>query len=150
MNDPDWLGFNRWHPLRARFRCNQPLESRLQELTQLLRTEQDSSGQSLLKNTVIAVISEMGRTPKYNAASGKDHWPYTSAMFISDAFEGGRVLGASTEQLVGMPIDMRTGLPSDTGRVLSAASLLAGILDGFGVTTENFFPDEPVFSALFS
>ena len=116
---------------------------------ELLESKVDSSGAPLINNTVVAVLSEMGRTPKYNSSSGKDHWPYTSAMLISKALQGGRVLGGSNDQLIGVPVDFVTGASNAEGKVLSADSFLAGILKGFSVDTNVFFPQIPTFDALF-
>ena len=129
--------------------CFEHLFSRLHTLMELLESKVDSSGSALIDNTVVAVLSEMGRTPKYNSSSGKDHWPYTSAMLISKALQGGRVLGASNDQLIGGPVDFVTGRSFADGMVLSADSFLAGILKGFGVDTEIFFPQVPSFDAPF-
>ena len=35
---------------------------------------------TLAEETVVVVLSEMGRTPGINGTDGKDHWPWTSAM----------------------------------------------------------------------
>ena len=129
--------------------CFQHLFSRLSTIVAKLEASSDSNGVPLLENTVVAVLSEMGRTPKNNQSMGKDHWPYTSAMFISDVFTGGRVLGSSDHQLVGRPLDFSTGLPNEEGRPLAANHLLAGILEGFGGNSEQFFPGLPAFYGLF-
>jgi len=57
------------------------LFDKLTALLDLLRTTSGATaGHTLLDETVVAVISEMGRTPKRNVpALGKDHWPVTSA-----------------------------------------------------------------------
>ena len=129
--------------------CFEHLFSRLHNLMELLESKVDSSGTPLIDNTVVAVLSEMGRTPKYNSSSGKDHWPYTSAMLISDALQGGRVLGGSNDQLIGVPVDFVTGVSTSEGKVLSADSFLAGILKGFSVDANEFFPQIPTFDAPF-
>lgn len=128
--------------------CFQHLFSRLSTIVQKFEGSTDENGVPLLQNTVVAVLSEMGRTPKNNQSMGKDHWPYTSALFISDAFDGGRVLGQSNEQLVGNPLDFVTGLPQEDGMTLAANNLLAGIVDAFGGDVERFFPGVPLFRGL--
>ena len=128
--------------------CFQHLFTRLSTIVEKLERSTDESGAPLLQNTVIAVLSEMGRTPKNNQSMGKDHWPYTSAMFISSGFEGGRVLGKSNEQLVGRPLDFQTGLPQEDGRSLAANNLLAGIVESFGGDAQTFFPGIPIFRGL--
>ena len=128
--------------------CFQHLFSRLSTIVEKIERSTDDNGVPLLQNTIIAVLSEMGRTPKNNQGMGKDHWPYTSAMFISDAFEGGRIIGKSNEQLVGLPLDFATGQFEEQGRVLAANNLLAGIVESFGVDSAPFFPNIPVFRGL--
>lgn len=129
--------------------CFAHLFSRLRTVLNKIQSNTSPNGTPLLQNTVVAVLSEMGRTPKYNQSMGKDHWPYTSALFISDILKGGRVIGASDSHLVGSPINFYTGLPAEDGEVLSANHLLAGLLDGFGVDPSSFFPNTPVFQGLF-
>ena len=128
--------------------CFQHLFSRLSTIVEKLERGTDNNGTPLLQNTVVAVLSEMGRTPKNNQSMGKDHWPYTSAMFISDAFDGGRVLGQSSEQLVGNPLDFRTGLPQEGGKSLAANNLLAGLVEAFGGDAAEFFPEVATFRGL--
>jgi len=64
---------------------------------------------SLLDETFVVVMSEMGRTPKYNATGGRDHWPYTSAMVIGNSIRGGRSLGAYSHNFSGIGFDQRSG-----------------------------------------
>ena len=75
--------------------CFDHLFARLSTIVDTLRSTNGADGAPLLQNTMIAVLSEMGRTPQLNQSQGKDHWPFTSAMLISDGCEGGRVLGAT-------------------------------------------------------
>jgi hypothetical protein len=83
---------------------------------------------TLLGETCVVVLSEMGRTPRRNATLGKDHWPYTSAMLLGSGFSGGRTLGAVGDGLVGLPIDPLTGRGHPAGEVLSASTLGATLL----------------------
>jgi hypothetical protein len=57
---------------------------------------EDLSGRSLLDETIVAMFGEFGRTPKINAAGGRDHWgPCQSAVFAGGGIRGGQVYGAS-------------------------------------------------------
>ncbi|MDP7040415.1 MAG: DUF1501 domain-containing protein [Myxococcota bacterium] len=58
-----------------------------------LMDEADAYG--LSNNLVVVVASDFGRTPRYNAGGGKDHWPITSAMVIGPNIPGNTVVGAS-------------------------------------------------------
>ena len=46
--------------------------------------------ENILHRTLIAVVSEMTRTPAINAAAGKDHWGHTSALLIGAHLFGPR------------------------------------------------------------
>jgi hypothetical protein len=57
---------------------------------------EDLDQRGLLKDTLVANLSEFGRTPKVNPAGGRDHWPQCfSAYFAGGGVQGGRVVGAS-------------------------------------------------------
>jgi uncharacterized protein (DUF1501 family) len=64
-----------------------------------------ASGGTLADDTVVVVLSEMARTPAYNATGGRDHWPYTSALVIGNGITGGRTVGAFDDHYVGVGID---------------------------------------------
>ena len=61
---------------------------------------------------VIVVQSEMGRTPTYNQGNGKDHWSVGSVMFLGPGIKGDRVIGATDEKQLHVPLDPQT-LASD-------------------------------------
>ena len=50
----------------------------------------------LLETTLVVATGEFGRTPKLNAAGGRDHWPGVwSAVLAGGGIRGGQVVGAS-------------------------------------------------------
>jgi hypothetical protein len=56
----------------------------------------DLDGRGLLDETLIVVLSEMGRTPRVNPAGGRDHWTFCFSVFLAGAgLRGGSVCGAS-------------------------------------------------------
>jgi uncharacterized protein (DUF1501 family) len=57
---------------------------------------------------VIIVQSEMGRTPTYNSGNGKDHWSIGSILFLGRGIKGNRVLGATDERQLHVPLDPQT------------------------------------------
>lgn len=59
----------------------------------------DLVDRGLLKNTLVVMVGEFGRTPKVNAGAGRDHWPacYT-AMLAGAGIRGGNIYGASDRQ----------------------------------------------------
>ncbi len=95
---------------------------------------------SLLEDTVIAVLSEMGRTPKLNAEMGKDHWPVTSALVIGSNVDGGRVIGGTDARFSAKNVNLATGEVDPDGMPLRHGSLAAGILTLVGVDPDPWLP----------
>jgi Protein of unknown function (DUF1501) len=57
---------------------------------------EDLDQRGLLAETLVVVMSEMGRTPKINGNAGRDHWTFCySVMFAGAGIQGGTVYGAS-------------------------------------------------------
>lgn len=47
-----------------------------------------------IETTIVAVISEFGRTPKLNASAGRDHWPRAGSLLLAGGpFKKGLVYG---------------------------------------------------------
>lgn len=67
------------------------------------------SSASLADQTVVVVMSEMGRTPQLNLTNGKDHWPYTSMMLLGPGLSTDRVIGGYDAGFGGEPLDLATG-----------------------------------------
>jgi hypothetical protein len=60
---------------------------------------EDLERRGLLDETLVVVMSEMGRTPKINGNAGRDHWTYCYSMFFAGAgIRGGTIYGASDAQ----------------------------------------------------
>lgn len=97
--------------------------------------------QGLWENTTVAVISEMSRTPQLNDDMGKDHWPVTSALLLGAGIQGNRVYGGTDDQMQALPVDMSTGLVSQSGQDLAASSFASGVLRAVGVDPTPWFPD---------
>lgn len=50
----------------------------------------------LLKETIVMVSSEFGRTPKINKDAGRDHWPKVfSVVMVGGGFKSGFIFGSS-------------------------------------------------------
>jgi hypothetical protein len=57
---------------------------------------EDLSERGLLDETLVIAMGEFGRTPKWNAAGGRDHWPRVfSAVLAGGGVRGGQVVGSS-------------------------------------------------------
>lgn len=105
------------------------------------------AGHTMLDETVIAVMSEMGRTPKLNGDQGKDHWPVTSAMVIGTDLVGGRAFGGTSSTGEAEKLDFATGAVSATGKSLETKNVVAGLLGACGIDPANHLPDAEVFDA---
>jgi len=84
----------------------------LARLVQGLRTV------GMLDQTLIVLYSDFGRTPRVNAASGRDHWPVGGALVIGGGIDGGRSVGATGPNLEAANlVDPTTGLETTDGAV---------------------------------
>ena len=64
-----------------------------QSLSALL---EDLETRGLLEQTLVVMMGEFGRTPKINAAAGRDHWgSCQSVLLAGGGIKGGQVIGAS-------------------------------------------------------
>jgi len=72
---------------------NAPLPALDRALTALIG---DLADRRLLDETLVVVMGEFGRTPKINAAGGRDHWPNVfSVALAGGGVKGGQVIGSS-------------------------------------------------------
>ena len=59
---------------------------------------EDLYQRGLLDSTMVACLSEFGRTPKINPAGGRDHWPQCwTVYFAGGGVKGGRIIGKSDD-----------------------------------------------------
>jgi uncharacterized protein (DUF1501 family) len=105
------------------------LFSGLNQLMERLRGAPGAHGGTLLDETTLVVLSEMGRTPQLNGFLGKDHWPYTSVMVVGDGFTGGRVVGGFDDLFYGLPVEPSDGeVDPDGAQLLSIEAVGATLL----------------------
>ena len=102
----------------------------------------------LIDEVVIVALSEFGRSPMLNGGGGKDHWPYNSALVVGSGVNGNRMLGRTDEGLIAMPIDFKTGAPSDSGDMLGAEHVGAALLKLGGIDPESHLPGVQPLNAL--
>lgn len=103
-----------------------------------LREQLEAAG--LAEDTVVVVLSEMGRTPLHNGSGGRDHWPYTSAMLFGPGLAGDRVVGELDELYYGHPVDPLTGELSEVGETLTPSMIGATLLRLGGFDPEDALP----------
>jgi hypothetical protein len=87
----------------------------------------DLRARGLLDSTIVVATGEFGRTPKLNAAGGRDHWPGVwSALLAGGGVRGGQVVGAS---------DRHAEAPAI--RPVSPQELLATVYHGLGISPDQ-------------
>jgi hypothetical protein len=79
-----------------------------------------------LDNTLIVLYSDFGRTPKVNNNNGRDHWPVGGALMIGGGILGGRVVGATDDNLRALSINKETGVAESGGSFTLSPSNLGG------------------------
>lgn len=57
----------------------------------------DLKAGGLLDSTLVVAMGEFGRTPKFTAAQGRDHYPVQFAMFAGGGVKGGTVIGQTSD-----------------------------------------------------
>jgi hypothetical protein len=105
---------------------------RLPELDQAVSTLLDDlADRGLLESTLVAVITEFGRTPKINATAGRDHWSDVfSIVLAGGGLKSGQVIGTSTP---------RGERPQD--RPVHYNDIVATIYRQLGVPTDKLLTD---------
>jgi hypothetical protein len=87
----------------------------------------DLEQRGLLAETVVAVLSEFGRTPRLNARAGRDHYPGAWTNFLcGGSIRGGQVIGA-TDSIGSRPSDNPVEPPQ----------ILASIYHGMGINLDT-------------
>ena len=57
---------------------------------------EDLAARGLLDETLVVLMGEFGRTPRFNSAGGRDHWPQCfSVVLAGGGIRGGQVYGGS-------------------------------------------------------
>lgn len=60
---------------------------------------EDLEARGLLDETLVVMMSEMGRTPRINGNAGRDHWTYCYSILLAGAgIRGGTIYGESDSQ----------------------------------------------------
>jgi hypothetical protein len=92
----------------------------------------DLDARGLLDETLVVVMSEMGRTPRINSNAGRDHWTYCySVLFAGGGIRGGTVFGQSDADAAYVKSD-----PVSTGDVC------ATIFHALGIDPSMTVPDQ--------
>lgn len=97
-------------------------------------------GWGLEDRLTVCVFSEMGRAPQLNPISGKDHWTFTSAMFMGAGVRGGQLIGGYDAGLVGQRINLADGGLDPGGVAINANHFGATLLALSGVDPQEHLP----------
>lgn len=123
--------------------------SALDAVMEALYTTPGTATPFLIDEVTVVVTSELGRTPIFNGSMGRDHWPYTSMLAMGSGVAGNRVLGATDDGLISLPIDLGTGQPDDgSADVLGCEHIGVSLLRLGGVDPERYLPGVPALTAL--
>jgi len=112
----------------------------LDELMAHLATTPGTIAPWLIDEVTVVCMSELGRTPKFNGAMGRDHWPYTSVLMTGGGVMGNRVIGSTDEGFIANATDFATGLPSASGDYLGTEHLGTALLKLGGLDPERYLP----------
>ncbi len=92
---------------------------------------EDLDQRGILDETLVVMMGEFGRTPRFNDAGGRDHWPHCfSVVLAGGGIKGGQVYGASDR--VGAYPSLDAVGPED---------LIATIYDRLGVNPHALIHD---------
>jgi hypothetical protein len=81
---------------------------------------EDLAQHGLLEETLVVCLAEFGRTPKINAAAGRDHWAQCFSVVLAGAgIRGGQVYGSS-DRIAAYPTD-KPVLPADLAATIYSA-----------------------------
>ncbi len=111
----------------------QNLFTNLNELMELLAATPGTTKDFLIDETLVVVLSEMGRTPQLNGDDGKDHWPYTSVLMTGPRITSNRVVGDYDSLYYGKKIDRETGELYEGGHDLNVEELGATLMLAAGI-----------------
>ena len=107
---------------------------------------EDLEQSGMIEDTVIAVLSEFGRTPKLNPKGGRDHYPPAwTNFFAGGPIKGGQVIG-STDKIGAAPHDRPILPPQVVASIYTAMGidLETTMMPGPGSRPIRFVEAEPI------
>ena len=110
----------------------------LSQLMAALDSAPGTVGPTLADQTVVMVLSEMGRAPQLNSSLGKDHWPYTSMMLLGPGLTSDRVVGGLDGGYMGEHIQFSDGEIDAGGELLTVEALGATLLEVMGLDPAEY------------
>src|SRR5262249_40552357 len=64
---------------------------------------EDLLARGMLERTLVVVMGEFGRSPKVNAAAGRDHWNYCYSLMLSGGGVKAGYVHGSSDKIGGRP-----------------------------------------------
>lgn len=103
----------------------------------------------VLASMVIVVLSDRGRAPKLNEASGKGPWPYTSMVLWGPGIKPSAIAGKTDAALRGIPIDPVFGTEGGANAVLiEASNVFASLYLRYNLPSKLLIPDTKPLSSI--
>ncbi|MEC8043974.1 MAG: DUF1501 domain-containing protein [Verrucomicrobiota bacterium] len=81
----------------------------------------DLEMRGLLKETMVVLTSEFGRTPNINGRDGRDHWPYCFTAFLAGGGIKGGVSYGETDDRGRSPVEGKPIKPEDLNATIAYA-----------------------------
>lgn len=99
---------------------------------------EEAERQNVADRLTVLACSDFGRTPQYNDRNfGKDHWQIGTMLVTSPRVDGNRVIGATDDGLMPVPVDPETlDLVEGAGVVLEPKHVHQALRDLVGVDPE--------------
>lgn len=116
----------------------------LDQIMNHLATTPGTNAPWLMDEVTIMVMSELGRTPKFNGAMGRDHWPWASWVAMGSGIRGNQVIGSTDDGLIANNTNLETGQMDDTNGVgLGSEHIGVALLKLGAVDPEKHLPGVP-------
>lgn len=112
----------------------------LDALQEKLHTTPGLTTSRLAGEVVIVCTSELGRTPRFNGAQGRDHWPYTSMLVAGSGIRGNTVVGSTDDGFISEPTNFATGETSASGDIMGTENIGVTLLRHGNVNPERWLP----------
>ncbi len=108
----------------------------------LAATLSELAARDMLENTIVFCGGEFGRTPRINAAGGRDHWPHGfSTLLAGGKFRRGYVHGATASNPDRKLLERQEDVPLDpsklTEKIVSVPDLHATLLSALDIDHET-------------
>jgi uncharacterized protein (DUF1501 family) len=103
---------------------------------------EDLHQRGMLAKTLVCSLAEFGRTPRINAAGGRDHWPHCyTCCFAGGGVQGGRVIGRS-DSTGSQPVERPTPPADIVATIYHSLGLELPVLPGhpFGDLATDSYP----------